>query len=170
MMQSAQYRPANKAMMRLQGRRKIFRWIWYTGPQWTVTAPGIRVTYPLLIELRQNTESAEFQAAQSHAAISYELDFRMVDDPSLIVLLNTPPSERTPEDLQRLNRWFFGTLRTWQNGFYLHSKGVLDDDLWSSQEAFISDLLGKNEDIRHYYEINRDYFSDSFVSFLDSPP
>jgi len=121
----------------------------------------------LVIELRQNTESAELQAAQSYITISHELDFRIVDDPSLITLFMTPPDERTPEDLLRMDRWYFGSLRTWENGYYLHSRGVLDDDLWSGQEAFMADMLRNNKDIRNYYEMNRAYFSKRFIGFLD---
>ena len=121
----------------------------------------------LLVELRQNTESSELQAAQSYVALSHELDFRIVDDPSLIALFLTPPDERSSEDLRRLERWYFGSLRTWENGFFLHSRGVLDDDLWSGQEAFMADLLKNSDELRNYYQTNRNYFSGSFVSFLD---
>ena len=121
----------------------------------------------LLIELRQNTESAELQAAQSYVALSHELDFRIVDDPSLVALFLTPPDERTPEESYRMDRWYFGSLRTWENGFYLHSRGVLDDDLWSGQEAFMADLLKNSDELRDYYRRNRKHFSESFVAFLD---
>ena len=121
----------------------------------------------LLVELRQNTESTELQAAQSYVAISHELDFRIVDDPSLIALFLNPPDERTPTDLQRLDRWYFGSLRTWENGFFLHRRGVLDSDLWSGQEAFMADLLKTSDGLRVYYQTNRNYFSESFVAFLD---
>ena len=113
----------------------------------------------LLVELRQNTASAELQAAQSYVTLSYELDFRLVDDPSLIALLITPQNERTPEQRLRLDRWYFGSLRTWENGYYLHSRGVLDDDLWSGQVAFMADLLQGKEELRNYYKTNRRYFS-----------
>ena len=121
----------------------------------------------LIVELRQNTESTELQAAQSYVALSHELDFRIVDDPSLIALFYTPKDERTPEDLHRLDRWYFGSLRTWENGFFLNSTGVLDDDLWSGQEAFMADLLKSSDELRNYYQTNRNYFSESFVEFLD---
>ena len=121
----------------------------------------------LLVELRQNTESIELQAAQSYVALTHELDFRIVDDPSLIELFLKPTDERTPADLGRLDRWYFGSLRTWENGFFLHSKGVLDDDLWSGQEAFMADLLSKNEELQFYYQTNRRHFSKRFTTFLD---
>jgi len=121
----------------------------------------------VLIELKQNTESAELQAAQNYVALSHELDFRIVDDLSLIDLFLKPADERTPADLLRLDRWFFGSLRTWENGFYLHSQGVLDDDLWSGQEAFMADLLSKDVATRNYYQTNRKYFSESFTAYLD---
>lgn len=121
----------------------------------------------LLIELRQNTESTELQEAQSYVNLSYELDFRIVDDPSLIALFLKPQDERTPADLQRLDRWYFGSLRTWENGFYLHNRGVLDDSLWSGQESFIADLLRNNDELRIYHRTNRSHFSQAFVTFLD---
>lgn len=121
----------------------------------------------LLIELRQYTESVELQAAQSYVALSHELDFRIVDDPSLIALFTTPPDKRTPEGLQRMDRWYFGSSRTLENGYYLHSRGVLDDDLWSGQEAFIADLLRNNEECPNYNESNGSYFSKGFIEFLD---
>jgi hypothetical protein len=121
----------------------------------------------VLIELRQNTESAELQAAQSYVNLSHELDFRIVDDPSLIGLFVTPPEERTPEESRRLDRWFFGSLRTWENGYYLYKRGVLEEDLWSGQEAFMADLLSSSDDLREYYQTNRTYFSVGFIAFLD---
>ena len=130
--------------------------------------PGVLVgVFLLIIELRQNTNSTELQAAQSYVALSHELDFRIVDDPSLIALFLTPPDRRTPEESYRLDRWHFGSLRTWENGFFLHSRGILDDDLWSGQEAFMADLLRNSDELRIYYQTNRSHFSDGFVAFLD---
>lgn len=138
--------------------------------RWMTLAANFAVLagiFLLLLELRQNTESTELQAAQSYVALSHELDFRIVDDPSLIELFLKPMDERTAADLRRLDRWYFGSLRTWENGFFLHRKGVLDDDLWSGQEAFMADLLSNDEELRLYYQANRRYFSKSFVAFLD---
>jgi hypothetical protein len=138
--------------------------------RWITLAANLGVlvgVFLLIVELRQNTESIELQAAQSYVALSHELDFRIVDDPSLIALFLTPPDERTPEETRRLDRWYFGSLRTWENGFFLHSKGVLDEDLWSGQEEFMADLLRDSDELRDYYRANRSYFSKSFVAFLD---
>ena len=138
--------------------------------RWMTLAANVGVLagiFMLLIELKQNTESAELQAAQSYVTLSHELDFRIVDDPSLIALFFTSPDERTPEQLWRLDRWHFGVLRTWENGYYLHTKGVLDDGLWSGQEEFMGDLLRSSDELRNYYQTNRRYFSESFVAYLD---
>jgi len=138
--------------------------------RWITLAANVGVLvgiFLLVIELRQNTESAELQAAQSYVSLSHQLDFRIVDDPSLIDLFLTPPDEMTAEDLVRLDRWHFGVFRTWENGFFLHSRGVLDDDLWSGQAAFMAHMMQSSEDERAYYQSNRDYFSREFVEFLD---
>jgi len=138
--------------------------------RWLTLAANLGVLagiFLLVIELQQNTESAELQAAQSYVALSHELDFRLVDDPSLIALFNTSPDIRTPDELRRLDRWYFGSLRTWENGYYLHSKGVLDDDLWSGQKVFMGDLLSRDDELRNYYQTNRKYFSESFTAYLD---
>jgi len=121
----------------------------------------------VLVELRQNTESAELQAAQSYVTLSHELDFRIVDDPSLTALFLTAPDERTPEESRRLDRWYFGSLRTWENGYYLYKRGVLDKDLWSGQEAFMADLMSSSDELREYFQTNRSYFSAGFAAFLD---
>lgn len=120
----------------------------------------------LMVELRQNSEAAKLQAAQSYVNLSHQLDFRIVDDPSLVALFMSSPESRSPEESLRMDRWYFGMFRTWENGFYLHSRGVLDDELWSGQVAFMADLLRNHAD-REYYEANRKYFSKSFVEFLD---
>ena len=138
--------------------------------RWMTLAANLAVlagVFLLLFELQQNTESSELQAAQSYVALSHELDFRIVDDPSLTALFLTPEDERTPEESIRLDRWFFGSLRTWENGFFLHSRGVLDDDLWSGQKAFMADLLQESDELRTYYQTNRRHFSESFIVFLD---
>ena len=119
------------------------------------------------VELRQNSEAAELQAAQSYVNLTQELDFRIVDDPSLIALFLTSPESRSPVESVRMDRWIFGVLRTWENGHYLHSRGVLDDELWLGQEAFMADLLRRNDEQRNYYQANRAYFSESFTEFLD---
>ena len=97
------------------------------------------------LELRQNSAAAQLQAAQSYVSLSHELDFRIVDDPSLINLFQKPPEDRSPEDLARLDSWYFGVLRTWENGFYLRSIGVLDDDLWSFEWDEMPALLGHQQ-------------------------
>lgn len=138
--------------------------------RWMTLAANIGVLigiFLLIVELQQNTESTELQAAQSYVALSHELDFRIVDDPSLIAVFLTPADERTTEDLYRMDRWSFGLLRTWENGYFLYTRGVLDDDLWSGQEAFMADLLRNSDDVRNYYQNNRNYFSKDFVAFLD---
>jgi len=138
--------------------------------RWMTLAANLGVLvgiFLLLIELQQNTESVELQAAQSYVSLSHELDFRLVDDPSLIALFYTPPDERTPEESRRLDRWYFGSLRTWENGYYLHSRGVLDNDLWTGQKAFMRDLLRSSDELRTYYQENRKYFSESFSAYLD---
>ena len=138
--------------------------------RWMTLAANVGVLvgiFLLLIELRQNTESAELQAAQSYMTLSHELDFRIVDDPTLIALFLTSVDERTPGDLRRLDRWYFGSLRTWENGYFLHSRGVLDDDLWAGQEAFMADLLRGSEELQQYYQMNRSHFSKGFTEFLD---
>jgi len=138
--------------------------------RWITLAANLGVLvgiFLLLIELRQNTESAELQAAQSYVALSHELDFRLVDDPSLIALFYTSPDERTPEEVWRLDRWYFGSLRTWENGYYLYRKGVLDDELWAGQKAFMGDLLRSSDELRDYYQTKREYFSESFTAYLD---
>ena len=121
----------------------------------------------LLIELRQNTESTELQAAQDYLSLSHELDFRIVDDPTLIDLFLKPADERSAADVVRLDRWNFGLFRTWENGYLLHSKGVLDGNLWLGQEAFMADMLKGEVELRNYYQTNRRYFSKEFVAFLD---
>jgi hypothetical protein len=138
--------------------------------RWMTLAANLGVLvgiFLLLIELQQNTESAELQAAQSYVTFSHELDFRLVDDPSLIALLYTPPEERTPEESGRIDRWYFGSLRTWENGYYLHTRGVLGDDLWAGQKAFMKDLLRGNDELRNYFQTNRKYFSESFAAYMD---
>ena len=138
--------------------------------RWMTLAANLGVLagiFLLLVELQQNTESAELQAAQSYVALSHELDFRLVDDPSLIALLLTSPAERTREEMLRRDRWDFGALRTWENGYYLHSRGVLDDELWSGQEVFMGDMLRRDDELRDYYQTNRKYFSESFIAYLD---
>jgi len=119
------------------------------------------------IELRQNSAAAELQAAQSYVNLSYELDFRLVDDPSLVASLRGSSEGRSSDDSYRVSRWYFGALRTWENGFYLNSIGVLDDELWTGQEAFIEDLLRSSDQARQHFETNRPYLSKSFVAFID---
>jgi hypothetical protein len=138
--------------------------------RWMTLAANLGVLagiFLLLVELQQNTESVELQAAQSYVALSHELDFRLVDDPSLIALLLSSPAERTPEEMLRMDRWYFGALRTWENGYYLHSRGVLDDELWSGQKVFMGDMLRRDDGLREYYQTNRKYFSESFTAYLD---
>jgi hypothetical protein len=138
--------------------------------RWMTLAANLGVLagiFLLLVELQQNTESVELQAAQSYVALSHELDFRLVDDPSLIALLLSSPAERTPEETLRMDRWYFGALRTWENGYYLHSRGVLDDELWSGQKVFMGDMLRRDDGLRDYYQTNRKYFSESFIAYLD---
>jgi hypothetical protein len=138
--------------------------------RWMTLAANLGVLagiFLLLVELQQNTESTELQAAQSYVALSHELDFRLVDDPSLIALLLSSPAERTPEEMLRRDRWNFGALRTWENGYYLHSRGVLDDKLWSGQKVFMGDMLRRDDELRNYYQTNRQYFSESFTAYLD---
>jgi len=66
-----------------------------------------------------------------------------------------------------LDRWYFGSLRTWENGYYLYRKGVLDDELWAGQKAFMGDLLRSSDELRDYYQTKREYFSESFTAYLD---
>ena len=138
--------------------------------RWITLAANFAVLvgiFLLIFELHQNTESAELQEAQNYVALSHELDFRIVDDPSLIDLFLKPEDARTPAELLRIDRWNFCQFRSWENVFFMHIKGVLDDGLWSGQEAFIRDMLKSNDELHDYYQKNRKYFSKSFITYLD---
>lgn len=119
------------------------------------------------LEFRQNSEAAQIQAAQSYLNLSHQLDFRIVDDPSLVTLLRTPLENMSPIEKFRLDRWHFGLFRTWESGFYLYKRGVLEEDLWSGQVEFIRYMLNRDSSDRDYFLANRKYFSDGFGQFID---
>ena len=118
-------------------------------------------------ELRQNSAAAELQAAQAYVNISHESDFRLAENPELVEVLQSSVDGRSPVDGLRVDRWWFGVLRTWENGFFLNKRGALDDELWSGQVAFMNNLLRVNGELREYRQDNREYFSRDFGMFLD---
>ena len=122
----------------------------------------------LAIELRQNRIVLQLQAAQSYVNFSQELDFRLVDDPSLLSLISKSPEDMNDEELRRWDRWIFGSLRTWENGYYLYSKRALDEKLWIGQKNFMIDLLTRNPKIVNYYRMNSEFFSADFINYVDS--
>ena len=118
-------------------------------------------------ELHQNSAAAELQAAQSYVAIVNELDFRLAEESALVAALLAPADARSSIDAFQVERFMYGTLRTWENGYYLNLRGALDDELWSGQVALTKSLLTTNTEFRQYWNDNRMYLSPGFNRFLE---
>lgn len=120
----------------------------------------------LAYELHQNSEAVSLQAAQAYVALSQELDFRLAEDSALTAALLAPPESRSEVETFQYERFLFGTLRTWENGYYLNQRGALDDELWSGQIELMKDLLIRDVEFRQYWENNQTFLSPGFNSFL----
>lgn len=124
----------------------------------------------LAIQIKKNTETERMRTYQSVVADFGALNGTMSSTPELSYLYVTALEnfgELDPDERARISQLFFATFHYFENMFYQHRKGYLEDDVWRGWRRLMLTYYSR-PGFRSWWLLRRDVYSDSFVTFLET--
>ena len=123
----------------------------------------------LAIQIRQNTDMVAANTFQAISSTSTNLVTNMFQTPELIdALLQVvnQPEEMSQRDILILDLYFRALTRNFENYYYQHQKGFLDDEIWTGYVKALMEML--NLDVgKEYWGRNKQLFGKSYAEFID---
>ena len=123
----------------------------------------------LAIQIRQNTDMVAANTFQAISSTSSNLVTNMFQTPDLFdVLLRAvnQAEQMSQRDLLILDLYLRALTRNFENYYYQHRKGFLDDEIWTGYRKALMELLhldfGKD-----YWGRNRHLFGKTYAEFID---
>ena len=137
---------------------------------WVEVVGLITVVLSLLfvgLELRQSSEIATVEASQALLQMNQELAIAGYMEPDMAAL-TVKAREHGLDSLSTVEaeRYFSfvrAQINIWEQAFYSHSRGVLNDDQWQNWHTSYCDLL----DIVWYEALNKTGFIPEFISLVE---
>ena len=124
----------------------------------------------LAIQVKKNTETERTTTYQSVVSDFGALNRTMSSTPELSYLyVNAMENfgELDPDEKARISQLFFATFHFFENMFYQHLKGYLEDDVWRGWKRLMLTYYSR-PGFRSWWALRRDVYSDSFVNFLET--
>ena len=124
----------------------------------------------LAIQIRKSTETARMSTYQAIVSDFGAANQALASSPELAgiyveALENYDKLE--PNDRARMSQMFYMTFRYFENMFYQHQKGYLEEDVWTGWARLMVTYFHR-PGFQAWWRLRRDVFSGSFVQFLES--
>ena len=118
------------------------------------------------LELAQNTEALRSQTVQS---VMMDLRTQLDFSETHARISQTLPEDRTPAEKLMRQQYFWRAMRSYENQWYQHSQGYLDEDLFKGYLQHMRLTLGlRNEGYLEVWSSRKeDFFHPGFVEFVD---
>jgi hypothetical protein len=124
----------------------------------------------LAIQIKKSTETERTSTYQSIVSDFGHMNQSLASDPELTLLYI-----QALEDFDRLNstekarisQVFFMTFRYFENMYYQHRKGYLDDEVWIGWKRLVLTYFA-SPGFQAWWMLRRDVFSEPFVRFLET--
>jgi hypothetical protein len=123
----------------------------------------------LAIQIRQNTDMVAANTFQAISSTSSNLVTNMFQTPELIdALLRVvnEPEEMSQREFLVLDLYFRALTRNFENYYYQHQKGFLDDEIWTGYVKALMEILHLDVG-KEYWGRNKHLFGKSYVEFID---
>jgi hypothetical protein len=122
----------------------------------------------LAIQVKRNTETARTSTYQSIVSEFSSLNHAMAGTPDLSILfVNAMENFATLriEEKARMSQIFFVLFHNFENMFYQHYKGFLDDEVWIGWKRLMLTYHAR-PGFQTWWSVRSDTFSPLFVEFL----
>jgi len=136
-------------------------------------ALGVIVTLVYLgLQIRQNTVSTRTSSYQAAVATSIELTVRVGLDSDATRILTTGCADfaaLSTEDQNRFSTLASSIFRNFENIFYQHKQGAIDDALWSGWSSRMR-LMFALPGVQEWWPANSEGYAEDFAAHLESTP
>jgi hypothetical protein len=122
------------------------------------------------VQIRKSTETARTTTYQSIVSDFGAMNQVMASAPDLSYLYVTAMEDfegLAADEKARISQLFYMTFRYFENMFYQHEKGYLEDDVWAGWERLMVTYFNRRG-FQTWWALRRDVFSGSFVLFLET--
>ena len=123
----------------------------------------------LAIQVRQNTNAMRAETAREVVASMRTNNTTVICDPELFRIFSTlteNPGQLPAEERGRATHLLFNHFRSIEDAHHQYTKGNLDEDIWAGWSRTFSDYIN-SPGWREYWDLRRDYFSSTFVRYVD---
>ena len=124
----------------------------------------------LAVQIRRNTDMARTSTYQSVVSDFGTLTNTVAASPELAELLVRGQEDfasLTAGEKARISQLFFGCFHYFENMYYQHKNGYLDDDVWMGWKRLMLTYY-QRPGYRAWWQFRRSVFSDSFATFIES--
>jgi len=124
----------------------------------------------LALQIKKSTETARTSTYHSIVSDFGAMNQTLATAPELAQLYVRALEEFETLDTgekARISQLFYLTFRSFENMFYQHQKGYLDEDVWIGWEKLMVTYF-RREGFQTWWAMRREVFSQSFVAFLES--
>ena len=124
----------------------------------------------LTFQMLQNTKAIRSTASRSASEMARSVFAPIATDPEIaeiVVRGLRDPSDLSTVETARFTALFNGQFFTWQDWFYQHQQGVLDDAIWSGLARSLRELF-QSPGIQDYWQHRAHFYSGAFRTYVDS--
>jgi len=136
-----------------------------------VSSIGVIVSLVYLaLQVRKNTETERMSTYQSVVSDFGSLNRTMSSSPHLSYLyVNAMESfaELDADEKARISQLFFASFHYFENMFYQHRKGYMEEDVWRGWKRLMLTYYA-SPGFQEWWSIRRDVYSESFSEFLET--
>lgn len=124
----------------------------------------------LAVQIKKSTEAARTSTYHSIVSDFGAMNQTMANVPDLSYLYVTALQDfdaLEASEKARISQLFYLTFRYFENMFYQHEKGYLEDDVWVGWERLMVTYF-RQPGFQAWWALRREVFSTSFVTCLES--
>lgn len=124
----------------------------------------------LAVQVKSSTAIAQTSTYQSVVSDFGALNVSMASTPALSLLFVNAQENfdsLTADEKARVSQLFFMAFRNFENMFYQHQKGYLEEELWVGWKRLMLAYYGR-PGFQSWWSKREDVFSRSFADFLRS--
>ena len=129
----------------------------------------ISIVY-LAIQIRTNTEAERTSTYQAVVSDFGALNNTMASTPELshmFVEAMEDYHQLSSDEKARISQLFFQCFHYFENMFYQHRKGYLDEEVWTGWKRLMLTYYAR-PGFQTWWEHRRDVYSESFACFLET--
>ena len=124
----------------------------------------------LAVQIKRSTEAERTSTYQSIVSDFGQMNQALASDPDLTFMYVSALEDfeaLDASDRARISQVFFMTFRSFENMFYQHQKGYLEEEVWKGWQRLMLTYAAR-DGFQAWWRLRRDVFSEPFATFLDN--